>query len=273
MKTSDAQPIIELSDVTVEYPYHAALEDITLHAHRGELLAIVGPNGAGKTTLLKVLLGMVRPTRGTVRVFGKAPWKLGEERRRIGYVPQGATSDPDFPVRVRDVVMMGRYGRIGLGRRPSAEDHEAAERAMDRVGIAHLREEPIPRLSGGQRQRAFLARALCNDPALLLLDEPTTGVDILASETFYELLEGLRSGGMTTLVVSHDVGVVAAHADSVACINQRLALHGRPEEVKSGAVLACMYGPHAAFLDHGPVPHMVVGEHVHLAAEEKGGDD
>jgi zinc transport system ATP-binding protein len=178
----------------------------------------------------------------------------------------------NFPVRVRDVVMMGRYGRIGVGRRPSPEDHEAAQRAMDRVGIAHLREEPIPRLSGGQRQRTFLARALASDPELLLLDEPTTGVDILASETFYELLDRLRSNGITILVVSHDIGVVAAHADSVACINQRLTLHGRPEEVKSGAVLACMYGPHATFLDHGPVPHMVVGEHVHLRPDEKDGD-
>lgn len=270
---NDSQPIVELSNVTVEYPYHTALDDITFRVDRGELLVIVGPNGAGKTTLLKVLLGTIRPSRGTVRVFGKAPSKLGEERRRIGYVPQGFTAAPGFPVKVRDVVMMGRYGRIGLGRRPSGEDHEAVQRAMDRVGIAHLQEEPIPRLSGGQRQRAFLARALSNEPDLLLLDEPTTGVDILASETFYELLHNLRSDGITILVVSHDIGVVAAHADSIACINQRLTLHGRPEEVKSGTVLACMYGPHAAFLDHGPVPHMVLGEHVRRRPAGKGEDD
>jgi ABC-type Mn2+/Zn2+ transport system ATPase subunit len=272
MKTNEAQPVVELENLTVEYPYHTALEDITFSVGRGELLAIVGPNGAGKTTLLKALLGLIRPSRGEVRVFGKAPWELGAERHRIGYVPQGATGDPKFPAKVRDVVVMGRYGRIGVGRRPSAEDHEAARRAMDRVGIAHLQEEPIARLSGGQRQRAFLARALGNDPSLLLLDEPTTGVDVLASETFYELLHGLRSDGITILVVSHDIGVVAAHADSVACVNQRLALHGRPEEVKSGTVLACMYGPHAAFLDHGPVPHVVVGKDVHSESDGEGED-
>ncbi len=270
---NDSQPIVNLSKVTVEYPYHTALDDITFHVDRGELLAIVGPNGAGKTTLLKVLLGLIRPSRGDVRVFGKAPWELRAERHRIGYVPQGATGDLKFPVKVRDVVMMGRYGRIGVGRRPSHEDHGAAQRAMDRVGITHLQEEPIPRLSGGQRQRTFLARALSNEPDLLLLDEPTTGVDILASETFYELLHNLRFDGITILVVSHDIGVVAAHADSIACINQRLTLHGRPEEVKSGAVLACMYGPRAAFLDHGPVPHMVLGEHVRLRPAGKGEDD
>jgi len=253
--------IIELDHVTVRYPFHIALEDITLHVPAGRFLAIVGPNGAGKTTLLKTVLGMVRPTEGQVRVFGKCPWKLGEERRRVGYVPQVMTVDLTFPVRAREVVMMGRYGRIGLGRRPAAKDREAAARAMQRVGVADLAQEPIARLSGGQRQRVFVARALANDPELLLLDEPTTGVDIATTESFYELLKRLQTDGMTILTVSHDVGVVARYADWVACINQRMALHGRPDEMKSGAVLACMYGPEAAYLAHGPVPHLVVEEH------------
>jgi ABC-type Mn2+/Zn2+ transport system ATPase subunit len=255
------KPIIELDHVTVRYPFHVALEDVTLHVPAGRFLAIVGPNGAGKTTLLKVVLGVVRPTEGEVRVFGRHPWKMGEERRRMGYVPQVMTVDLTFPVRAREVVMMGRYGRIGLARRPSVKDREAAARAMDRVGVSHLAGEPLARLSGGQRQRVFVARALANDPELLLLDEPTTGVDIATTESFYELLKRLQSDGMTILVVSHDVGVVAKYADWVACISQRMALHGRPEEMKSGAVLACMYGPEAAYLAHGPVPHLVVEEH------------
>ncbi len=255
------KPIIELDHVTVRYPFHVALEDITLHVPAGRFLVIVGPNGAGKTTLLKTVLGTVRPTEGEVRVFGKYPWKLGAERRRVGYVPQVVTVDMTFPVRAREVVMMGRYGRIGLGRRPSAKDREAVARAMERVGVTPLAQEPIARLSGGQRQRVFVARALANDPELLLLDEPTTGVDIATTESFYELLKRLQADGMTILVVSHDIGVVAKYADSVACISQRMALHGNPEEMHSGAVLACMYGPEAAYLAHGDIPHLVVEEH------------
>ncbi|MBN1458799.1 MAG: metal ABC transporter ATP-binding protein, partial [Armatimonadetes bacterium] len=247
--------IIELEHLTVSYQHQVALEDITLAVPAGQFLAVVGPNGSGKTTLLKVVLGLVRPTAGTVRVFGKSPWRLGQERRRIGYVPQGTNADVQFPVRVFEAVMMGRYGRMGLGRRAEAKDIEAVQRAMQRGGIERLANEPIARLSGGQRQRVFVARALANDPELLLLDEPTTGVDVAATGTLYELLHTLHEEGMTILVVSHDIGVVANYATAVACLNQQLALHGRPEEVRSGKVLACMYGPEATFLDHGPVPH------------------
>jgi zinc transport system ATP-binding protein len=257
---ADTHPIIELHDVTVSYPYHTVLEGVTLQVDAGRFLAVVGPNGAGKTTLLKAVLGIVRPTRGTVLVFGKPPWLLGHDRRRIGYVPQVQTVDMRFPVTAHEAVMMGRFGRIGVGRRPSRGDREAVQRAMERVGITDLAHEPIGRLSGGQRQRMFVARALANEPELLLLDEPTTGVDMATTESFYELLHRLQHEGMTILVVSHDIGVVARYSDSVACINQRVELHGRPEEV-TASVLACMYGPQAALLGHGPVPHIVVGEH------------
>jgi zinc transport system ATP-binding protein len=270
---AEGRPIIELEKLTVTYQQHVALDGVTMKVPAGQFLAIVGPNGSGKTTLVKAVLGTIRPTSGTVRVFGKPPWRLAEERRRIGYVPQGTNVDVTFPVRASEAVMMGRYGRIGLGRRAAAKDIEAVQRAMQRVGIERLAEEPIARLSGGQRQRVFVARALANDPELLLLDEPTTGVDVAATGTLYELLHKLHEEGMTILVVSHDIGVVANYASAVACLNQQLALHGRPEEVKSGKVLASMYGPHATFLDHGPVPHMVVGEHIHLDGEGKPTDE
>ncbi len=252
--------IIELRNVTVSYPYHLVLEDVTMEVHAGQFLAVVGPNGAGKTTLLKTVLGTIRPTSGTVLVFGKPPWMLGHDRSRIGYVPQVQMVDMHFPVTTGEVVMMGRFGRIGIGHRPSREDREAVHRAMERVGITNLANNPIGRLSGGQRQRMFVARALANNPELLLLDEPTTGVDVATTESFYELLHRLQHEGMTILVVSHDIGVVARYSDSVACINQRIELHGRPEEV-TGSVLACMYGPQAALLGHGVVPHIVVGDH------------
>jgi zinc transport system ATP-binding protein len=132
---------------------------------------------------------------------------------------------------------------------------------LEQVGIADLAGRPIGRLSGGQRQRVLVARALANEPELLLLDEPTTGVDVGASEGLFDLLNVLHHQGMTILVVSHDVGVVAQHVDQVACINRRLVAHGRPEEVLSGEVVECMYGPQAALVGHGQVPHIVVQQH------------
>ena len=253
-----AFPIIQLDSVRVIFQELLVLEDVSLSVSPGEFLAIIGPNGAGKTTLLRVILGLVRPASGEVRVFGKVPWELNGERRRIGYVPQILSVDLNFPVCASEVVLMGRYGRIGLLRRPSADDRAAVRQAMERVGIADLAHRPIARLSGGQRQRVFLARALANEPDLLLLDEPTTGVDVAATESLYELLRGLHEDGITILVVSHDVGVVASYVDGVACVNRRLVAHGRPDEVLGSEELAQMYGCDAMFFHHGQAPHMVV---------------
>jgi zinc transport system ATP-binding protein len=252
------KPIIELDHVEVSFQDLLALDDVSLTVPAGSFLAIIGPNGAGKTTLLQVILGIVRPTTGSVKVFGRSPANLEGERHRIGYVPQITSVDLDFPVSVGEVVLMGRYGRIGLFRRPSTLDRAAALEAMKRVGIADLADRPIRRLSGGQRQRAFLARALANQPDLLLLDEPTTGVDVASSEGLYELLRVLHAGGITMLVVSHDVGVVASYVEGVVCINRRLVAHGRPAEVLGSEELASMYGCDAMFFHHGRVPHLVV---------------
>ena len=250
--------IVQLDHVSVRYRDVVALEDVSLAIGAGDFLAVVGPNGSGKTTLLKVLLGLVRPERGEVRVFGRAPWDPGGERWRIGYSPQVASVDLHFPVRAGEVVLMGRYGRIGLVRRPTAVDRAAAAHALERVGIANLAHRSIAQLSGGQRQRVFLARALVAEPDLLLLDEPTTGVDVASTESLYELLDGLRKGGMTIVIVSHDIGVVASYVDAVACINRRLVAHGRPDEVLTSEALEQMYGCEAMLFHHGRVPHMVV---------------
>jgi len=263
---NDLQPVVEMENVTVTYQQQIVLEDVSFQVMPGSFLAIVGPNGAGKTTLLKTILGLTVPASGTVRVFGRPPRGMGEERHRLGYVPQISTVDMAFPILARDVVLMGRYGRIGLFRRPSAADREAARRAMERVGVADLADRPISHLSGGQRQRVFLARALANEPVLLLLDEPTAGVDMAASESFYDLLYRLHGEGMTTLFVSHDVGVVAKYADGIACINPahgraihpagRVVVHGGPDEVEAETVLACMYGPQAILLGQGSVSEL-----------------
>jgi ABC-type Mn2+/Zn2+ transport system ATPase subunit len=191
------EPVIELIHVTVQYQDLVALEDVSLRVMSGEFLALIGPNGSGKTTLVRTILGLIQPTAGIVHLFGKDPHQLGKEWGRIGYVPQIAHIDPHFPLRVFDVVLMGRYGQIGLFRRPSCRDREAALLALQRVGLVDLVKRHIGRLSGGQRQRVLLARALATEPELLLLDEPTTGVDVGTTASLFELLDAFHQEGMT----------------------------------------------------------------------------
>jgi ABC-type Mn2+/Zn2+ transport system ATPase subunit len=257
------QPVIELDSLTVAYQEQIVLDSVSLAVYPGNFLALVGPNGSGKTTLLKAIVGLVTPFRGSVKVFGKPPRALGPDRQRIGYVPQITSVDLAFPVSARDVVLMGRYGRVGMFRHPSAADRAAALRATERVGVSDLANRPLAHLSGGQRQRVFLARALANDPDLLLLDEPTAGVDALTTDAFYQLLLQLHLEGMTIVFVSHDPSVVARYADGVACINQQVVYRGEGEETMVEHVMACMYGPHAIFLDRGTIPQLASRGHGH----------
>jgi len=261
--TNDENKIIcELTDVNFHYQDIPVLENVSLKIAQGDFLAILGPNGGGKTTLLKILLGLVTPDSGKVKVFGKDPIKFRSERHRIGYVPQINTIDLDFPVHVLEVVLMGRYGRLGFFNRPAPEDHEKALKAMERVDIADLADRSIARLSGGQRQRVFLARALVTDPELLLLDEPTTGIDALSSESLFELLNRLHKDGLTIIIVSHDIGAVSSYVSGIACLNRRVIVHGRPEEVMSSAELSEMYGCEALLLFHNTsIPHISLGKH------------
>ncbi len=254
-------PVVGLHNVTVRHGGVVVLEDVNLAVNRTDFVAIIGPNGAGKTTLLKVILGLVAPSSGEVLVFGKPPNELGSERAKIGYVPQITSIDLRFPISVFEAVLMGTYGRLGVGARPTKAEREAAHRALDRVGAADLAGKPIGRLSAGQRQRVFIARALVDDPELLLLDEPTTGVDTAAAAGFYTLLRQLKQDGLTIILVSHDIGVVASYVDSVACLNRFLFAHCRPDEIQCTEALRAMYGCDVAYLHHGEAPHIVVEEH------------
>ncbi len=256
--TVENEFVIELEHVYVMYQTHLAVKDVTMKVRQGEFLALLGPNGAGKTTLVKTILGLTEPVSGTVRVFGVPPKELGERRSWIGYVPQVTKIDPNFPIRVFDIVLMGRYGRIGLFRRPSRADKEAVMRSLEMVNMADHVDRRFGDLSGGQQQRVLVARALVSEPKLLLLDEPTTGVDVTTSTSVYDLLTELHRQGITIVMVSHDVGVVSQYVDKVACINQSLVVHGPPKEVMTEDALSDMYGCAAMMFVHGPMPHMVV---------------
>lgn len=254
--------VVKLEDVWVSYHETLALRAVNMEIEDGELLGLIGPNGSGKTTLIKVILGLVKPDRGRVEVFGVPPEKLGPKHYLIGYVPQRSQGDWSFPVSVIDVVLMGRYGRIGLFKRPSATDREIAMRALEDVQMQDFARRQLAELSGGQQQRVLIARALATEPKLLLLDEPAAGVDAYGEEKFYELLKGLREEhGLTIVVVTHDIAVVSAHVQKLACLNQTLYIHASPTEVITAGTLEKVYGCEVELLAHGRIPHRVVEEH------------
>jgi len=265
-----SEPLVELKDVTVVYGELVALREVSFAVCRGEYVAILGPNGAGKSTLIKVILGLIRPSGGEVRLFGRPPWELGFfERRKIGYVPQISELDPRFPITVYQLVLTGRYAHLGLFKRPRAKDREAARRALELAGIAELAGRRLGQLSGGERQRALIARALATEPELLILDEPTTSLDLPMTEGLYQLIGRLRGElKLTVILVSHDVGVITQRIDNIACLAGRLVAHGRPAEVLTEETLECMYGKEAVLFGHGPTPHLLVSEHSQEAEGE-----
>ena len=242
------RPVIGLEGVTFSYNGSPVLEDITLSVEEHDFLSIVGPNGGGKTTILKLVLGLVKPAKGRVSVFGLPPEKA---RRRIGYMPQATALDKLFPVSVMDVVLMGRLGagaRFGFYTRADAQ---AAREALEKVGLAAERKRPFAELSGGEHQRVLIARALVSGPDLLLLDEPTSNVDIAAETEFYRFLRDL-SETITIVLVTHDLGFVSQHVKTVACVNRRLLCH--PTCDITGGMISEIYGSHVHMVkhDHGP---------------------
>jgi ABC-type Mn2+/Zn2+ transport system ATPase subunit len=233
--------VIELRGVRAGYDGRTVIENVNLTVRRGELVALVGANGAGKSTLLKVIVGLLRPYEGSVSVLGSAP---GASARRLAYLPQAETVHWDYPLRVEDVVLMGRVAHAAPGRGPSATDRDAARTALGRVQADDLSRRPIQALSGGQRQRILLARTLASDPELLLLDEPATGVDPATEEQLMSLLGDLASHGRTVLVSTHDLASVMAHFPRVLAMNGGIVADGDASILRDDAILRRTYGGH-----------------------------
>ena len=231
----NASPVIEISDVGFSYGSQPVLQDINLTVAPGDFIAMIGPNGGGKTTLLKVILGLLRPQKGLVKVMGRPPQKASH---RIGYVPQDVHINASFPITVMDVVLMGKLSPKKRFAPTKADDRRDALDALERMGIAQKAQQRIGALSGGQRQRVFIARALVARPRLLLLDEPTASIDTKGQASFYRLLETLNTD-ITIVVVSHDLLVVSSYVKSVACVNRRLHHHHQAEI--TGDMLESMY--------------------------------
>ena len=244
------RPHVELDEVSHAYGAVPVLERIDLTVQPGDFLGVIGPNGSGKTTLLRVMLGLLAPTTGTVRLFGQAPASF-RQWGRLGYVPQRATLDASLPVTVGEVVASGLVPLLGPFKRAGAAERRRVTDALTRVGLAGRAGERIGLLSVGQQQRVLIARALVAEPELLILDEPTTGVDPEAQAGFYALLQHLnREREVTLILVSHDIAVVAKEVTKLACLNRRLVFHGRPADFLSDAALASLYGPGVRVVSH-----------------------
>ncbi len=243
--TPVAAASIRLTGVTVGYDDRPVLEGVDLVLAPGALTAVVGPNGGGKSTLLKLIAGLLRPWTGTIEVLGGAP---GERARDVAYVPQAEAVDWGFPVAAGDVVMMGRYPRLGPLRRPGRADHEAVAAALEEVGMSDFARRQIGALSGGQRRRVFLARALAAAPDLYLLDEPVTGVDAATQEDLMRVLDAEARAGKTVIASTHDLASAAQHFRSIVAVNRTVIAQGDASLVLDTDVLLRTYGGHLLFV-------------------------
>ncbi len=234
-------PAIEVRGVTVRYGDVLALDGVDLALDSGRVCGLIGMNGSGKSTLFKSIMGLVQPDRGTVRINGGAP-VAARRAGVLGYVPQSEDVDWSFPLSVRDVVMTGRYGRLGFTRRARKADREAVAHALERVELTDLADRQIGQLSGGQKKRAFVARGLAQGATVLLLDEPFAGVDKRSEATITTLLRGLAADGATILVSTHDLNALPGLADEAVLLMRTVLAHGDPDSVLRPENLARAFG-------------------------------
>ena len=225
MNAVTIEAVVELENVSFSFNGRAILRNVDLRIERGDFMGMIGPNGGGKTTLIKLMLGLLRPDKGSIRVLGRPP---GKTSHRVGYVPQNTNINPEFPISALDVVLMGQLQPGNRRIRHSRQDRVVAHEALDKMGMGPYCHRRIGELSGGQRQRVLIARALVCEPEILLLDEPTAHIDTKGQTDLYRLLKSLNQE-MTIVVVSHDLLLLSPHVKSVACVNSRLHYHPRGE--------------------------------------------
>ncbi len=226
--------IIELNSVCFSFTFEEVIKNVSLEIHKGDYVGIVGPNGGGKTTLLKLMLGLLQPKDGTIKLFG-TDIKDFKDWSKIGYVPQKTYVEINFPVTVEEVVAMGRFGKRGLFHLPTKEDEEKTLNALKQVDMLEYKSRQINDLSGGQQQRVFIARALASEPEVIFLDEPTVGVDVKTQKQFYTLLRKLNKElDLTLVLVTHELDVVAHEATELGYINRTMEYYGEPEEFLKG---------------------------------------
>lgn len=232
-------PVVEVHDLTVSYDRKPVLWGVDLTLPAGSLVGVIGPNGAGKSTLIKAIMDLLPVSSGYVRIFDEP---IKQVRKRISYVPQRESVDWDFPASVFDVVLMGRYGNLGLFKRPRKADKDAAMQALEKVGMQSFADRQISQLSGGQQQRVFLARALAQNADIYFMDEPFAGVDIATETAIIELLRTMREQGKTVVVVHHDLQSASQYFDWVILLNMRLVASGPTQQVLTQEMLEQTYG-------------------------------
>lgn len=241
---------IKLENVSVFYGSRCALKDINLNIRYKDFIGIIGPNGGGKTTLLKLILGFIIPNEG----------KIYNNYEKIGYVPQYATFNLNFPISVIDVVLMGFLSnRIKLFHKYTKQELKLAKEVMNKLGILELKNRQINQLSGGQLQKVLIARALLMKPNILLLDEPTTNIDVSSKTDIYRILKKLNME-ITILIVSHDIGIISSYVNSIACLNQTLYYHDENFNINQDTIEK-VYGCPVDIITHGKIPHRVLRNH------------
>jgi zinc transport system ATP-binding protein len=229
--------LVEISGLDFSYGSQPVLRGVDLRIEAGTTMGLIGPNGGGKTTLIRLLLGLLEPTAGTIRIAGLPPNQAIRRGDVVGYLPQNPQPAPTFPLSARQAVRLGLAGKTGMLRSYAKDDLAFADSLLERVGVAELADKPVASLSGGQLQRVYIARALAPRPRLLLLDEPTTGIDRPGQQRFIEFVQGLKSElGLTVVFVSHDLRAVSSISDRIACLNLTLHYHDVPDRMPADLV-------------------------------------
>lgn len=241
--TGTQSTVLRVMGVTAGYAQRVAIENVSFDIHPGTRVAVIGPNGGGKSTLFRVALGILRPWRGSVELFDQPADRLNRQRYPVAYVPQARSLDANFPVSARDVVAMGRVGRLGFLRFASAQDRLTVERCLDAVGLLEHADRPFAAFSGGQQQRILVARGLASEARLLLFDEPATGVDISTQRRIDEVIDGVVRDGAAVLISTHDLSSEhLARFDSVLCLNRTVLAHGSAAEVVNDKTWQQLFG-------------------------------